>query len=352
MRITLVLAGVGLLGGAFWFGWRSHGTPNGGKPASAAASNNLPDDDANAGASAGPTNVYAHNLMLRKGPNFRVYVRWIRGQLVRANKNEIPSFDDSDSFFLDIHDGVLRANMGDIAKYLNSNGLGDSPLKDVTFSGNGTQVNIKGTLHKVVPLPVQISGELAIVPDNRIRLHVQKIDVLKIPFKWLLNRLHVDVADLVGKSKIRGVQISGNDISFDTQELLPPPHIRGHLTTVHIVNPDLEEIYGSAQADMARVEQWRNFLHLKGGSIEFGKLTMHDVDLTMIDISKDAWFDLDLAHYQDQLVYGYTHMTPQAGLQIFMPDLDNIPRNADTKKISLEWMKNRYAPVPKSVTRR
>jgi hypothetical protein len=79
---------------------------------------------------------------------------------------------------------------------------------------------------------------------------------------------------------------------------------------------------------------------------------MHDVDLTMIDISNDAWFDLDLSHYQDQLVYGYTHMTPEAGLQIFMPDLDNIPRNANTKKISLEWMKNRYAPVPKSVTRR
>ena len=30
-----------------------------------------------------PTNVYAHNLMLRKGPTgFRVYVRWLRGQKI------------------------------------------------------------------------------------------------------------------------------------------------------------------------------------------------------------------------------------------------------------------------------
>jgi len=52
---------------------------------------------------------------------------------------------------------------------------------------------------------------------------------------------------------------------------------------------------------------------------------MHHVDLVMIDISNDAWFDLDLANYQAQLVNGYTRMTPQAGLQIFMPDLDNLP---------------------------
>jgi hypothetical protein len=353
MRIVLVLLGIALVAGAFWLGWRIHGAAHNSKTASApASSNGLPGDGTNAPSYTGPTDVYAHNLMLRKGPSFRVYVRWLRGQLVRASTNEIPSFDDSDSFFLDVHDGVLRANIGDIANYLNSGGLGNSPLKNVTLWGNGTQINLKGTLHKVVPLPIQITGQLSIVPDNRIRLHVQKIDVLKIPFKWLLNSLHVNVSDLVGSSKIPGLQISGNDILFDSKTLLPPPHIRGRLTAVHIVNPDLEEIYGSAQADLTRVEQWRNFLRLKGGSLGFGKLTMHDVDLTMIDISNDAWFDLDLAHYQEQLVYGYTHMTPQAGLQIFMPDLNNIPRNADTRKISLEWMKNRYAPVPESATRR
>ena len=31
-----------------------------------------------------PTSIYAHNLMLRKGPDFRVYVRWLRGQMVRT----------------------------------------------------------------------------------------------------------------------------------------------------------------------------------------------------------------------------------------------------------------------------
>jgi hypothetical protein len=76
---------------------------------------------------------------------------------------------------------------------------------------------------------------------------------------------------------------------------------------------------------------------------------MHPVDLIMIDMSDDAWFDLDLAHYQQQLVNGYVRMTPQAGLQIFMPDLDTIPHNNVNQNISIQWMKNRNLPPPPDV---
>jgi hypothetical protein len=296
-----------------------------------------------------PTNVYAHNLMLRKGPSFRVYVRWLRGQMARARRGVNPSFDDPDSFFLDIKTGVLRANIGDIGKFLNAGGMLNSPLKNITLSGNGDQIKLNGTLHKVVPLPIEMIGNIAAAPGNRIHIHVTKLSVLKIPFKGLLGSFHITISDLFHSQGIPGVEVSGNDIFFDTQKLLPPPHIRGQLTKVHIVNPDLEEIYGNAQSDVERVEQWRNFIRLRDGTIDFGKLTMHHVDLIMIDISKDPWFDIDLAHYQEQLVNGYTRMTPQAGLQIFMPDLREIPRDKANQNISIEWLKNRNIPPPPDV---
>jgi hypothetical protein len=119
------------------------------------------------------------------------------------------------------------------------------------------------------------------------------------------------------------------------------------------VNPDLEEVYGNAQEAVTRVEQWRNFLQLRDGTIDFGKLTMHHVDLIMIDLSNDAWFDLDLNHYQDQLVNGYTRMTPQAGLQIFMPDLDELRyKNKANQNVSMEWLKNRNTAPPLDITSR
>ncbi len=299
-----------------------------------------------------PTNVYAHNLMLRKGPDFRVYVRWLNGRLTRTHRNVNPSFDEPDSFFIDITTGVLRANIGDLANFLNASGLKGSPLKAVTLSGDGDQIKLRGTLHKIVPLPIEITGTLAVVPDNKIRIRVTKLDLLKLPLKGLLGGFHIKLADLFHPQGVAGIQVSGNDIFLDTQTLLPPPHIRGNLTAVRIVNPDLEEVYGNAGKEVTRVEQWRNFLRLSDGTIDFGKLTMHHVDLVMVDISNDVWFDLDLANYQAQLVNGYTRMTPQAGLQIFMPDVSKLPRTMANQNISIEWMKDRNKPPPADVTQK
>ena len=301
----------------------------------------------NESSDAAPTDVYAHNLMLRKGPDFRIYVRWLRGDMKRALRNVNPSFDNPDSFFLDIKTGVIRANIGDIAHYLNTSGV-NSPLKNIRLSGNGDQIKMDGTLHKVIPLPIEMIGTISALPPSSIQIHVTKLSVLKIPLKGLLGNFNISLADLFHPKGIAGVQMTGNNISFDTQTMLPPPHIRGQLTKVHIVNPDLEEVYGNAAKDVERVEQWRNFLRFHNGTIDFGKLTMHQVDIIMIDLSNDPWFDLDLAHYQTQLVNGYTHITPQAGLQIFMPDLDEMPKKAK-KNIGIEWFKNRNTPPPASV---
>jgi hypothetical protein len=299
----------------------------------------------------GPTNVYAHNLMLRKGPDFRVYVRWLRGQMVRTRANDDPSFDDPESFNLVITNGVLRANIGDIANYLNSSDAPKSPLKDIALSGDGDQIKVRGTIHKIIPLPIEITGTLSVAPNNLIQVRVTKINVLKIPLKGLLGGFNIRVADLFQPQGIPGIQVNGNDIVFDTVKLLPPPHIRGRLTSVRVSNPDLEEVFGDAQ-DVTRVEQWRNFLKLSGGTLDFGKLTMHHVDLIMIDISNDAWFDLDLLHYQDQLINGYTRMTPEAGMQIFMPDLDLAKTKKARQDISIEWMKNRSISPPSDVMSR
>ena len=299
-----------------------------------------------------PTNIYAHNLMLRKGPTgFRVYVRWLRGQMARTSRNTNPSLDDPESFYIDVKNGVIHTNVGDLANFLNE-GISNSPLKNIKLSGDGDQLKLKGILHKVIPLPIEVISTIGVAPDNRIQIHVTKINLLKIPFKKLLAGFNVTAASLFPSTDIPGVEVKDNDIYLDTGSAAPPPHIRGQLTSVRIINPDFQQIYGNAQEDVARVEQWRNFMQLQGGTVDFGKLTMRHVDLMMVDLSKNAWFDLDLTNYQDQLVHGYTRMTPEAGLQIFMPSLEEIPADKKNHKISMEWMKHRNMPPPADVTSR
>ncbi len=301
-------------------------------------------------ASSASTSIFAHNLMLRKGPEFRIYVRWLKGKMVRTRRDTNPSFDDPDSFVIEINSGVVRANIGDIGKFLNAGGVADSPLKNITILADGDLIKLQGTLHKLISLPVEVFGSVAATSDNRIQVHVTKISLLKMPFKGLLGGLNISVSDLFHPKGIAGVEVSGNDIYFDTLKLLPPPHIHGQLSKVRVVTPDIEEVFGNAEDDVTRVEQWRNFLRLNNGTIDFGKLTMHQVDLIMVDLSNDAWFDLDLNNYQNQLVNGYTRMTPEAGLQIFMPDLDTLPKTSKKQNIGLEWLKHRNLPPPPDVT--
>jgi hypothetical protein len=334
--------------------WHLRASPSGSVPPASVSSPVTPPPAAPASATpeSAPTAVFAHNLMLRKGPNFRIYVRWLRGNMVRTRPGVNPTFDDPESFLLEVKTGVVRANIGDIGNFLNAGGVADSPLRDISLLADGDQIRLKGTLHKLIPLPVELLGTVVAAADNRIQLQVTKLSVLKLPLKGLLGGLHITVADLIHPKGIPGIEVSGNDIFFDTVKLLPPPHIRGQLTKVRVVTPDIEEVFGNAEDSLTRVEQWRNFLRLSDGTIDFGKLTMHHVDLIMVDLSNDAWFDLDLNNYQNQLVNGYTRMTPEAGLQIFMPDLDNLPKNKGGENISMEWLKHRNLPPPSGVTSR
>jgi len=66
--------------------------------------------------------------------------------------------------------------------------------------------------------------------------------------------------------------------------------------------------------------------------MQFGKLTMHDSDLTMIDMEPRDPFDFFLDHYQDQLVAGYTKSTPQYGLRAYFRDYSKLRSRASATK--------------------
>lgn len=299
-----------------------------------------------------PTLVYAHNIQLRKGPDFRIYIVWVSGQMLRTKANVNPSFDEPDSFILRIDKGIIRANIGDISKYLNSTTSKDSALKNIDIQPEGELIKIRGTVKKVVPLPVEILGSLAATPDGLVRLHVQHISILKVPVKGLLGTLDVKLSDLVPSTNVAGVTVSGNDIVFDTEKLLPPPHIRGPLTTVQVKVPDIEVIYGNAPNDPTKLAQWHNFIRFRNGALNFGKLTMHNADLTMIDAANEPWFNLDLVNYQNQLVNGDTRMTAQAGVEIYMPSLKEQANRHAGQSVTLEWLKNRNTSLPPDVAKK
>lgn len=298
-----------------------------------------------------PTRLFAHNILLRKGPHFRVYVRWIRGVMQRSGKRN-PSLDAPESFVLEIQKGIISVKLADIADFLNNDGAAKAPLHDITLANEDGQLRLHGTVHKVVSLPVRLDGTLAPLPDGRLRYHLDKLNVMKVPMKGLLGLFHVSIADLMPNTPLPGVTIQGNDVYFDTQRLLPPPHIRGNITSVTLTGDQLTVRYGGANNDEQSLAQWHNFLRLVGGTLDFGKLTMRQADLTMIDASDGPWFDLDLANYQAQLIYGTTRITQQAGIEVYMPNVANLPAKAAPAGVTLQWLRDRNTTPPMDVQKK
>jgi hypothetical protein len=63
--------------------------------------------------------------------------------------------------------------------------------------------------------------------------------------------------------------------------------------------------------------------------MKFGKLTMDDVDLELVDKDPSNAFDFSLDHYQQQLNAGYSKSLPSLGLVVYMPDYAAIAKKAN-----------------------
>ena len=74
----------------------------------------------------------------------------------------------------------------------------------------------------------------------------------------------------------------------------------------------------------------RNYVSFTGGTIRFGKLTMVEADLRLIDADPRDPFDFFPAEYQRQLVAGYSRNTASGGLRTFMPDYDDLERGKES----------------------
>ena len=65
-------------------------------------------------------------------------------------------------------------------------------------------------------------------------------------------------------------------------------------------------------------------MYFQGATLRFGKLTMMNTDLLILDDDPSDPFDFFLDRYNDQLVAGYNRNTRDHGLIVYMPDKGEI----------------------------
>ena len=68
----------------------------------------------------------------------------------------------------------------------------------------------------------------------------------------------------------------------------------------------------------------RNLIYGRGGALAFGKLTMTEADLELVDDDPKDPFEVE--HWNEQLVAGYSKTTATRGLKAHMPDYNDLKK--------------------------
>jgi hypothetical protein len=264
------------------------------------------------------------NVHLRLDDIIVLEIRRLDGALIgRADRP--PVFDDQNSFTLRIDSGELAMSPASLSNLLNNYVLAyrGAPLKDLDISIEEGLLKTKGKLHKGIDLPFTILAEATSTPEGLIRLHPKKVKAAGIPTRGLMHLFGIELDDLIKLKGAPGIRIADDDFLLDPGRLLPAPRIAGRLTGLRIERSRIVQIFGSGTAPRAPTPPdaaARNFMHYHGGTLRFGKLTMSDTDMQLIDADPRDPFDFYPEHYVKQLVAGYSKNTPKGGLKVYMPD--------------------------------
>jgi hypothetical protein len=262
-----------------------------------------------------------------------VTIKTLNGELLPMEGAEFPVFDNKDSFRVRIWYAEIDIAATDLASIFNSYvfARANSPLKGVSMSIENGHLNIKGKLHDVGTIPFETESAVSPTEDGKILLQTGKVKALHVPVKGIMNLFGVEIADLIKNGKIPGVEARGDDLVLDPSLVFPAPHMEGRVTATCIDGNTIVLTFGDKNR-AAKARQAGNYMSFRGNRLRFGKLTMTDVDMILIDMDPADPFDFFLDRYKDQIAAGYSKISSNSALRIFVRDFNKLKRSGAAAK--------------------
>jgi hypothetical protein len=279
--------------------------------------------------SAAHVHTQMRNIFYHYTDRIAVHIFWLDGSVVPTSEGSIVVFDDAKSFYIAIDSAKIAIAANALSETMNDHVFAgkDAPLKKIEVTTEGQKLKVKGKLHSKGDVPFETENTMSVTAEGKIRLHSEKVKAAHLPVKGLMDLLGLDIAKLIDTRKVQGVHTEGNDIILDPEAILPLPRIRAKLTALQIVGDQLTLIFGASKPETPL--QAGNYMSYRGSQLRFGKLTMDNSDMDLIDMDQRDPFDFFLDHYRQQLSAGYTRITPQFGLRVYMRDYNKL--HATTK---------------------
>lgn len=271
-----------------------------------------------------PVGIEMRNVSLHVASDAVIEVKWLSGRLRSASAHP-PVFDDQNSFAIEVEDGEVAIDASSLtALVTRAFDYKGAALSNLQLSFEEGHLVQRGKLKKGISVPFSIVAEVSATADGLLKVHPLKVKTAGIPTAKLMSIFGVELDDLLKSRPDRGIVFRDNDLFLDAARMMPAPHLKGRLSKAYVRADRLVQVFGKGAAAAAR--QSGNYIWFRGRSIRFGRLTMSDADLKLIDMDPRDPFDFYSERYNEQLVAGYSKNTPDHALRTYMPDYSDLPR--------------------------
>jgi len=265
--------------------------------------------------------VDMRNVHLHVSDDAALDVTWIHGRLHSASPDRPPVFDDQSSFSMEIDDAEVALDAASLTALVNRAFKG-SNLSDLRVSFDGGNIVQRGRLSKGVTVSFAVTASVAATSEGQLIVHPLKVKAAGIPATKLMGLFGVELQDLIKARPEAGITLHDNDMILDPTKLLPPPATRGRVVKAFVRGDRLVQVFGKGTAE--RPKGGGNYVWFRGSSIRFGRLTMSNADVKLVDMDPKDPFDFHSAKYNQQLVAGYSKNTPDGALRTYMPDYNDL----------------------------
>jgi hypothetical protein len=267
------------------------------------------------------------NVDLHVAPDITLHVKQMRGQFVPVGRH-VPYLDDKRSYAVSVDAGEIAIDLASLnALLVRSMGGDKSNVERLRLAIDGGTLRQEGVIDSKVNIPFKATSVVSPTPDGRIRISTRSVRGYGVPVSPVMKLFSVELDDLVKVSAGSGIEVDGNDLIVDPAVVLPAPSIRGRLTAVRIQGNEMVQTFGSRSSrPVASRPLSANHIYWRGSQLSFGKLTMTDTDLELVDADPKDPFDFSIDHWNAQLVAGYSKTLPNRGLKAFMPDYNELGR--------------------------
>jgi len=281
-----------------------------------------------ASATKAPVEVDMRNVDLHLTSDIAVHIRHLRGRFIAEGNRQIPNLDDPRSYSVTIDTGEVAVDLESLNAMMTRTLQGHSNVSRLQISiEEDGRLRQKGTVKRGIPVPFDVKARASVTPDGRIRIHSESVKGFGVPVNPLLKAFGLALDDLLKVEPGRGVSVDHNDLLLDATKLLPPPVMHGTITAVRIEHDLMVQVFGSgAPQSLSPPATSKNHIYWRGGQLTFGKLTMNDTDLELIDEDPRDPFDFSVDRWQEQLAAGYSKVTLDRGLKAHMVDFNDVKR--------------------------